>query len=157
MLHSVTHPALQVIATFRANGSWRVAVDGTQSKRGGGAERHSLGISVSPFSFRLCESLCLLFRFELGVHALLMKSSLHFIVLSGTAEPGPWLAPSKALARLLALGLKPAAHGFLQARTRQSAHLVSSFCSVSFQVSLWSPSHSLPAPLLLLLGRYETP
>lgn len=53
----------------------RVGARGT----GAGAEGHAVGVFVSPFGFRLCESPCLLFRFELGVHALLMKSSLRFV------------------------------------------------------------------------------
>lgn len=36
-------------------------------------------VFVSPFGFRLCESLCLMFHFELGAHALLVKSSLRFV------------------------------------------------------------------------------
>lgn len=43
-------------------------------------------VFVSLFGFRLCESLRLLFHFELGAHAPLVKSSLGFVGLDVSCQ-----------------------------------------------------------------------
>lgn len=65
--------------TSRFKASWWVVVDSRQGKRA----VELVGIYSRrlcfPFGFRLCESLCLLFHFKLGVHTLLTKSNLRFV------------------------------------------------------------------------------